>query len=1331
MASNLHLNLCFSFKHYDNMFFYALVLRLVWPTFVLVSELSTSEGSSEGVQRDPYQLASRPGARSALMQEPDGGTVANAVSSVEMDSYQGLVGRPGIDFPVLTHIPRTVFDCKTHGNGYFADLETRCQVFHICDDGKKISFLCPNGTIFRQLDLICDWWFKVDCAATPNHFAESTEMLTQAKRARLQSKHPIPQPVNPGTISVQDKRLLLGTTNHLRQQEFNRRIDRIHSAETGALSDQSNRNDHGRSRKNNVGQLSFVSDEIQDTAQSASFATIAKKMFNTYYAQDQLPKDLISASKQRHTETKGNDGTTALPREARVESNGGGPSNGKSAMSYMPYTTARKLNLSGKVTQFYTPTVPTFTTSTRTVPTVGAKTGDAMVTTKATTISGVGESELFAGQFTQPVRRAGTTDEESVMDHAMEIMQTIKSLNIDETANNGDTAKGIAAQDVAPARASTIAHNGPAASGVFSSIASATLPSKTSFEFLLHPTGSSPNVDRFRRMRLASADGRKSNADVGHRSLLTRTTLNEYDRLFQARNNANDGNRIDDERSHETVSETDLYMDSQMEHDLEGQSSRYPIFGMANSTQIRELAQIFTHALSAYLQDPITFRRILTEIRPKAPDSQTGSSTKLNVAERANIKEDETVASPLVGTTTTPPQPDDGLASYAALRGAENFEVLDFSDVTTTTTNANPTDGDTTVTVTATIPTTTIDNNVEYDKPRSDADGTARKQGKSLSIQFITNSRNELADEVNGELGTPASSNYGTRFVDQVASLDEKAYAPTRVTTTTSASSSINNNNQLDLSVPTVTANSANEPIPAPQSVLKPPIISTQQFATVQRPKPAHPLEDDEQLQRAQSGSILASHNNRPIYERNKYSVVSLHNFKDIAFTGDNPSTTTVFKPSSTANPPAGTVQQETETVPASRTTMSYTVFFDPLTINDELMELEKPKPTAAHAPAIQMPRHYGWNGTLLHPEDHEVAPVRSSSTVVVDDQATRMSDKLREDTNVMQKKANEMFGDLNDAQADKLMTVMKMADKDKSMRRLILLLIRTCDDDATNANEESRKALLEALINIGGVAGSQTGNELQSVVDGGQRDSAHRRGKEIGYNSGANALYDDLASTATVLNMTATTENYSNVRGGSNGDGNSEEGVNQDEGYTSDEWSKGNDFQTTAATTKMYYPSAEAQTSYLPKAVNTQGRWGYGYDEAQSTQYTTTPLPTTLSQTTVDSSSTIFTTTEPTVTTLPPTATVTTDAPEYVSSTTITTTTAADTEYRSIESLESDSSSELKPPFVVSQRLPKDLSSSLGYPAGNSNKHSSAHNSDTRALELLKSLYSLAARWG
>lgn len=42
--------------------------------------------------------------------------------------YQGVLGRPGVDFPVMTGIPPTNFDCSNLGNGYFADLETSCQV---------------------------------------------------------------------------------------------------------------------------------------------------------------------------------------------------------------------------------------------------------------------------------------------------------------------------------------------------------------------------------------------------------------------------------------------------------------------------------------------------------------------------------------------------------------------------------------------------------------------------------------------------------------------------------------------------------------------------------------------------------------------------------------------------------------------------------------------------------------------------------------------------------------------------------------------------------------------------------------------------------------------------------------------------------------------------------------------------------------------------------------------------------------------------------------------------------------------------------------------------
>lgn len=52
----------------------------------------------------------------------------NVFDDSDYEIYQGVVGRPGVDFPVMTGIPQTSFNCRKFGNGYFADLETECQV---------------------------------------------------------------------------------------------------------------------------------------------------------------------------------------------------------------------------------------------------------------------------------------------------------------------------------------------------------------------------------------------------------------------------------------------------------------------------------------------------------------------------------------------------------------------------------------------------------------------------------------------------------------------------------------------------------------------------------------------------------------------------------------------------------------------------------------------------------------------------------------------------------------------------------------------------------------------------------------------------------------------------------------------------------------------------------------------------------------------------------------------------------------------------------------------------------------------------------------------------
>jgi len=101
------------------------------------------------------------------------------------DFRESIPGDPETDYPILDRIPKTSFDCvgKLPGIflkffikkllkhffyllrflGYYADVETRCQVFHICialprGEVTKNSFLCPNGTIFGQKQFSCQWY---------------------------------------------------------------------------------------------------------------------------------------------------------------------------------------------------------------------------------------------------------------------------------------------------------------------------------------------------------------------------------------------------------------------------------------------------------------------------------------------------------------------------------------------------------------------------------------------------------------------------------------------------------------------------------------------------------------------------------------------------------------------------------------------------------------------------------------------------------------------------------------------------------------------------------------------------------------------------------------------------------------------------------------------------------------------------------------------------------------------------------------------------------------------------------------------------------------------
>ncbi|CAG0886949.1 unnamed protein product [Cyprideis torosa] len=47
------------------------------------------------------------------------------------------------------------FECGNKKDGYYADTELNCEVFHYCAAGVKNSWICPEGATFHQVHLIC------------------------------------------------------------------------------------------------------------------------------------------------------------------------------------------------------------------------------------------------------------------------------------------------------------------------------------------------------------------------------------------------------------------------------------------------------------------------------------------------------------------------------------------------------------------------------------------------------------------------------------------------------------------------------------------------------------------------------------------------------------------------------------------------------------------------------------------------------------------------------------------------------------------------------------------------------------------------------------------------------------------------------------------------------------------------------------------------------------------------------------------------------------------------------------------------------------------------
>ncbi|XP_028969026.1 uncharacterized protein LOC100898294 [Galendromus occidentalis] len=148
----------------------------------------TSTRNRNGVQRDPI------GSDSVAPESNDNSQKNQGHVDNSQNGGGDLPGTPGVDYPIYSIVPDTTFNCKIQESaGMYADIETGCQAFHNCDPlGHKMSFLCPNGTIFKQELFICDWWYNVQCNDSDKFFHLNTNKYTtprpRKRRRRVDGK---------------------------------------------------------------------------------------------------------------------------------------------------------------------------------------------------------------------------------------------------------------------------------------------------------------------------------------------------------------------------------------------------------------------------------------------------------------------------------------------------------------------------------------------------------------------------------------------------------------------------------------------------------------------------------------------------------------------------------------------------------------------------------------------------------------------------------------------------------------------------------------------------------------------------------------------------------------------------------------------------------------------------------------------------------------------------------------------------------------------------------------------------------------------------------------
>lgn len=591
--------------------------------------------------------------------------------------------------------------------------------------------------------------------------------------------------------------------------------------------------------------------------------------------------------------------------------------------------------------------------------------------------------------------------------------------------------------------------------------------------------------------------------DDGLPALFSRHTINKYSSLF--------GNGKDNAELLEEIKLDPNGTYNELADDLSVMQSQNPI---ATSPQIRELAQVFTHALSAYLQDPVQFRKVLSDIRPTHPSfgdmlTTTEESSNTEPTTTVNEEDDE-----ILGFS------DDNKSRPAliSLRDSKSLNIATeypvYSEDLTTTQRPFTSE----VTSTTTRATTSW--------------SPFRCCGR-ISASYTSASTPKEALTTPISFGNTVAANVNTlanNYNDTYLTTTENSYIPkyggfqnnTGVETDSPYGKEVNPTNGKPLNeyveatnLPTAWGVDISDPTSAPitshanifeskkiRSTTSLPPTTAVYFTETDSVE----LENEEELQRAHSQSFITPqdnsvrHGKQINFEENKTPLKKPSEELEAPTLPDFESTTvqTTTQPSTTIQ---DNIESFTTVSPISssiftspdndKTTYQFqwpstyenwqSTVLDPITLNDNL------SPSGPESQQIVRQTISWTTDTATTPSieytgtsEQAFSPSYNIELTTTDDRnAERLGRLLRNPTSTetaqqdlttitdtVVEKAKEIMGGMNATTTEKLMNVMKKT-KSKTVRRLILLLVQTCDDDHNTTAEASKKALLEALMAV------------------------------------------------------------------------------------------------------------------------------------------------------------------------------------------------------------------------------------------------------------------------